>query len=475
MISLDDSFNGRAGQAIRSFYLECHMPFLLLSQTCIEAFSETLKQINQALNALEPAPNGVIREDFLEQELKHGLQRVADTTCDLTREANVAMHQVQDIVSLPLLNDTAFMSYVHVAKTFSADTVEKLYAFDAEQTKSLDSVQQSLSLMIQYVQEIDALFQSGDLSIADYRVKQLSDSEPYNNVLDDIESKLNKHFMTVNSTMPADAFINDPDKQKAWQYFNQIRGKTLTREEFMTLKSQLVEVVEVIDEQPDLKPGEDPDLNYIGGKYYVFKNGLIVWWNRSKRTYEVVDDIPEKRVGGAIPKDSIFEDTPLEFLDYVSPGSVVKKVVVKSVQGIIKKNVRNVTKNSKKPNISKHHDKVAHNEYFKRKNERRELYNSIKSDRKTAIETSKTIKPNKPIETTIKGRKVKLRVDIEPDGNKMQIQTGGGSNSFIDERIKPNKPIEPQIPKYIKRSLTKGQYEELVKRLKQGAKYLKGE
>jgi hypothetical protein len=49
--------------------------------------------------------------------------------------------------------------------------------------------------------------------------------------------------------------------------------------------------------------------------------------------------------------------------------------------------------------------------------------------------TSKTF--GQPIETTIAGKKVKLRVDAEPDGNKIQIQAGSGKNSTVDVRIDP--------------------------------------
>ncbi|MFS7260784.1 hypothetical protein AB6887_12055 [Carnobacterium divergens] len=84
--------------------------------------------------------------------------------------------------------------------------------------------------------------------------------------------------------------------------------------------------------------------------------------------------------------------------------------------------------------------------------------------------TSKTIRPGKPIEATIKGRKLKIRVDAEPDGNKIQIQAGSGELSSLDERILVNKitdkaSIKSQIPKKIIRALSKGQLEELINRI----------
>ena len=92
----------------------------------------------------------------------------------------------------------------------------------------------------------------------------------------------------------------------------------------------------------------------------------------------------------------------------------------------------------------------------------------LRNIRKTSI----TINPNKPIEITIDGRKVKLRVDVEPDSKKIQIQDGHGKDSYIDRRIDPKLPIEPQIPKLIERNLSKGQLEELIKRIEKAKTYL---
>ncbi|MGY3777875.1 hypothetical protein [Isobaculum melis] len=79
--------------------------------------------------------------------------------------------------------------------------------------------------------------------------------------------------------------------------------------------------------------------------------------------------------------------------------------------------------------------------------------------------TSKTF--GKPIEATIGNKKHKLRVDAEPDGNKIQIQSGSGKNSPIDDRIRVDKitdkaSIEGLIDNSIKKKLSKGKLDELI-------------
>ena len=81
--------------------------------------------------------------------------------------------------------------------------------------------------------------------------------------------------------------------------------------------------------------------------------------------------------------------------------------------------------------------------------------------------TSRTF--GKPIETTIKGKKVQLRVDAEPISNKIQIQAGHGKDSIVDIRIDISKPIAQQIPKNL--NLSEGQISKLCGYIEQAARF----
>ncbi|WP_026678667.1 T7SS effector LXG polymorphic toxin, partial [Fictibacillus gelatini] len=60
IISLEDSLKGKAGQAIRSFYQECHLSFLLYFESFIKDYEAILTSIKNQLKNFEPDPNGVI-------------------------------------------------------------------------------------------------------------------------------------------------------------------------------------------------------------------------------------------------------------------------------------------------------------------------------------------------------------------------------------------------------------------------------
>ncbi|AZV43939.1 putative phage transposase YxiD [Peribacillus asahii] len=108
-IELEDSFKGKGGEAIRGFYEEVHVPFISYYQSFLEDYQSRLQIMKAELFNVEPAINGVIVEPFLTGELQHRLQHVADQTATLTDEANSIIFSVQDIVSVPHLNDSEFL------------------------------------------------------------------------------------------------------------------------------------------------------------------------------------------------------------------------------------------------------------------------------------------------------------------------------------------------------------------------------
>ncbi|WP_301107141.1 ribonuclease YeeF family protein [Sporosarcina sp.] len=160
-VSMDESLKGKGGDAVREFYAECHLPFLLFFKTFQETFIQTLTSMEAALYSFEPVSFGFIRESFLEGEIEYGLTDIARVTESMTDEANSIMDQVADIVSLPHLNDREVSEGVHQAKIKRDDTNTRLYEFDASQTNALSTIEQDLATMEIWLSDIQGLFTSG--------------------------------------------------------------------------------------------------------------------------------------------------------------------------------------------------------------------------------------------------------------------------------------------------------------------------
>ncbi|MES9689640.1 LXG domain-containing protein [Bacillus sp. JJ353] len=167
--SLDDALKGAGGEAIRSFYEECHTTFLLFYESFISDYKGLLEKTKSALHSLEPNQDGFISQSFLENELHDGVSQAESLTARLTAKANQTAATVSHIVSLPTLDDTAVNENAKKAQRQISDTLEKLHTFDREQTKALEAARQDLDTMMQYVEQLEKMYTGPRIEIQDYQ------------------------------------------------------------------------------------------------------------------------------------------------------------------------------------------------------------------------------------------------------------------------------------------------------------------
>ncbi|WP_205439404.1 T7SS effector LXG polymorphic toxin [Halobacillus ihumii] len=173
IIDLEDSLRGEGGEAIRVFYKEAHLPFLSYLEQFLSQYEDTIRKMMASLNELEPDAEGLIREDFLEQEVEAGLHKASTVTMEIVQEVNQVVNGVQDIVSLPSVDDSAFLQDIQQARNKKDETVERLHEFDQTESSQLAELKQSLSTMNQYIESISSQFETGDMSIGSYQAGQI--------------------------------------------------------------------------------------------------------------------------------------------------------------------------------------------------------------------------------------------------------------------------------------------------------------
>lgn len=353
--SLEDSFRGEGAAAIQAFFQECHSPFLLFFEGFLADYQNTLKGIASFLQMLEPASNGFIRQSFLDGEAAQGLVKTESITTSLTEETNAVMQKVSDIVSLPHLQDGEFSAHVRRAELHRRNTVDDLMTFDSQQTLALDPIEQDLHLMQTYIDEISSLFQSGNLSISGYSVKQIQSSPIYRELLEGIRHKAGNSMRSpeffkelgvtaLGQILPPGAYSiwaiwqsnyerNTIHYQlRALKALAELNSNEISPEEFASLSGREILTVDVIDEYGIGSENQ-------GGKFHLYEDGRIVreFYGEKGIAYEFVDSIPEDRVGGVRELDSIADGTPLEILEYLSLAAVVRKQGTKVIRKSIKK------------------------------------------------------------------------------------------------------------------------------------------
>ncbi|MFU8690820.1 T7SS effector LXG polymorphic toxin [Rossellomorea sp. FS2] len=161
---LDEAFKGNGGNAIRDFYRSKHLPLLEQYQTFLSDYQSAIKQMNDALLNLEPAPDGFMNEGFLENELQAGLHFAKQTTVHLTFEANETIKSVSDIVTLPKIEDETCMQYVVKAEREMSYSIEKVYEFDHVQIASLSSLQGQVDALEKQIMQLTPVFKRLDFN-----------------------------------------------------------------------------------------------------------------------------------------------------------------------------------------------------------------------------------------------------------------------------------------------------------------------
>ena len=161
LVAMEEALKGEGGDAIRSFYNDCHLPFLHFFLTFNSLFNTTLTTMNSALDALEPDANGYIRQAYLEGEVEEGLTEISQVTSSLTDESNSIMDTVSDIVALPHLDDSGVQEGVTSARTSRDNTVTDLNEFDLTQTNALLLIEAAMLNMEVWLTDIEYLMEEG--------------------------------------------------------------------------------------------------------------------------------------------------------------------------------------------------------------------------------------------------------------------------------------------------------------------------
>ncbi|WP_144556338.1 T7SS effector LXG polymorphic toxin [Bacillus pumilus] len=329
IISLDGALKGEAGQAIRAFYIECHIPFLQFFQVVIEEYSAALKNTKQALHALESNGHGFISQAFIEHELDQGLKKAERTISEIVTDVNHANGRVGHIVHLPNVDESAFQQNYQKAWLETSRTIGLLHAFDREQTSALQETKSSLQTMKQFINTLNTMFTGPKIDITTYQKgsifkngKEEKISSTIGGLNDKIDNPKDNPMMLMLKKLREKeqanvetVVRNHTHKNISQQFTANDPSLTILQREAVNGKNKIHRDIRVINGKlynvkgiKKLKEFDiadevvtDPsDIDFIGGRYTVYANKQII------RTYiangevriEEVDKIPESRSQG---------------------------------------------------------------------------------------------------------------------------------------------------------------------------------
>ncbi|HEY4551636.1 MAG TPA: LXG domain-containing protein, partial [Bacillaceae bacterium] len=248
IIALEDSLKGQGGSAIRSFYQEFHHTFLIYLQVFNAEYVTALTEIKNALRAFEHAENGFIHQGFLENDIEQALLRIEWTTRDLTNRANVVMQQVSDIVSLPRLQDAETVYHIGRGKEKNRTTLQDLHSFDQRAASSLDPIEHDIVRMQNFVEHMQGLFKSGEISVSTYTPGQLTENGEYRRLFGSLIQKAGLE--------PVETIVGEPDDEyKSVKYHIYADGMIIMEFQYAGSDNQVH--YEVVPSVPEIKDIED--------------------------------------------------------------------------------------------------------------------------------------------------------------------------------------------------------------------------
>ncbi|MGG1013732.1 transposase [Bacillus subtilis] len=383
LAGMKDALKGKGGDAIRTFYEECHKPFLLFFGMFIDEYKKVLKQTQHAISSVESDSHGMIAEAFLSHDARHGVKHAREVTEQLTDVVNRQTSTIDHIVSLPTVNDTFFRMETEQAERLISDTLNKLFQFDGQQTQALETAKSDFQTMKKYMDQLETMYTGPKIEITGYKSGSILKSQEEENInqtfgainpqmkqsddspMEMMLKKLEKHKQSnIDSVMMDDKQqkiereIHADDSnltvlQKEAAAHPKVYGdiRVINDKLYNHKGLKKIDTIEVIDELTR----DTASIDYVGGKYYVYENGQIVreLYAGGKKRLEEVSYIPEDKVGGAKPLDSFLAGTQYEFIEWVSPQGAVKKLAVRGGKRVVTDVAKHVVEKDIKGDVKK--------------------------------------------------------------------------------------------------------------------------
>ncbi|MDG3072249.1 ribonuclease YeeF family protein [Bacillus halotolerans] len=383
LAGMEDALKGKGGNAIRTFYEECHKPFLLFFGMFIDEYKKVLKQTQHAIASVESDSHGMIAEAFLSHDARHGVKHAREVAEQLTDAVNRQTSAIDHIVSLPTVNDSFFRMETEQAERLISDTLHKLFQFDGQQTQALETVKSDFQTMKKYIDQLETMYTGPKIEITGYKTGSILKSQEEENINqtfgainpqmkqpDDSPMELMLKKLEKHKQSNVDTVMNDGKQQKIEReiHADDSNVTVLQKEaaahpkvygDIRVINDKLynhkglkkIDTIQVIDELES----DTASIDYVGGKYIVYENGQIVreFYAGGKKRLEEVSYIPEDKVGGAKPLDSFLAGTQYEFIEWVSPQGAVKKLAVRGGKRVVTNVAKHVVEKEIKEDVGK--------------------------------------------------------------------------------------------------------------------------
>lgn len=126
----------------------------------VEEYINVLKQIKGLVTSFEN-DNGVVRQDFIENDVNDGLTKLDDLTHDIINNINKHYGEISDLVPFDSVKTTNFDFHLSRARIMIQDTLTKFAELDESSTSKLQKPTDSIDEINQFVTKIQGWTKNG--------------------------------------------------------------------------------------------------------------------------------------------------------------------------------------------------------------------------------------------------------------------------------------------------------------------------
>ncbi|MGC4379462.1 LXG domain-containing protein, partial [Fictibacillus sp. Mic-4] len=162
VIELDDNLKGRGGEAIKKHFASNHLPIINEWLQFLDDYTNRLNGIKNEILDFE-TNEAIIREDFLEHDIKNGLDKLARFTHDKVNEINEAFFSISDLIGGAPISTAEFDSEIHNSGRYLHETIHQLRDLDEKSVSKVTSAANQLDQLIQLMENKRRPTKSGTL------------------------------------------------------------------------------------------------------------------------------------------------------------------------------------------------------------------------------------------------------------------------------------------------------------------------
>src|SRR5690625_7324566 len=114
--------------------------------------------MKNAISTYEPNESGYISQAYIENDVIEGFDKVKNQVTELTNDANSIIGDIDDLVTIPEVDESIVMDDIQDGEKKAKDIVEELNILDEFEASQLEETKDNIQTMQTFLSNIESKF-----------------------------------------------------------------------------------------------------------------------------------------------------------------------------------------------------------------------------------------------------------------------------------------------------------------------------